>query len=382
MERTRELLVNMGPQHPSTHGVLRLMVKLDGEQVTWCEPDVGYLHRCFEKLSEQKTYPQVIPYTDRTDYLAALLNEQCYVEAVEKLFGDAIQVPERALYIRVLMAELQRITSHLLALGSMAMDLGAVTPFLYCWRDREKIYSIFERITGGRMLYNYLRIGGVRNDLPEGIIGTPQDGEDKSDKTIWGFINYFDSYVYPEWDALVTGNRIFQYRTKGIGVLTPEQAVAYSASGAVLRGSGVKWDLRKNLPYSIYDRLEFDIPVGQNGDCFDRWWVRQEEMLQSSRIVKQCLQWLAENPGPVMAPKVPRVLKPPKGEVYHRIEGARGEVACYVVSDGSANPYKVKWRSPAFTHLQLMPLLVPGHKIADIIAILGSIDVVLGEVDR
>ncbi len=372
----------MGPQHPSTHGVLRLIVKLDGETVTWCEPDVGYLHRCFEKLSEFKTYPQVIPFTDRTDYLGAILNEQCFVEATEKLFGDAIQVPERAQYIRVLMMEFQRICSHLLGLGAMAMDLGAVTPFLYAWRDREKMYSIFERITGGRMLYNYIRIGGVRNDLPEGIIGTPSDGEDKADKTFWGFINYFDNYVWPEWDALVTGNRIFQWRTQGVGKLSSADAIAYGASGPVLRGSGVKWDLRKNLPYSIYDRFEFDIPVGkENGDCFDRWVVRMEEMKQSSRIVKQCLEWLAENPGEVMG-KVPRILKPPKGEVYHRIEGARGEVACYVVSDGSPNPYKVKWRSPCFTHLQLMPHLVPGHKVADIIAILGSIDVVLGEVDR
>lgn len=381
MEQNKELLVNMGPQHPSTHGVLRLMAKMDGETVTWCEPDIGYLHRCFEKLAEHKTYPQVVPYTDRTDYLAAILNEMAYVEAVEKLFGDAIVVPERAQYIRVLVAELQRITSHLLALGSNAMDLGAVTPFLYGWRDREKLYSLFERITGGRMLYNYFRIGGVRNDLPVGIIGSPNDGEEKADQTIWGFINYFDSYVYPQWDALVTGNRIFQWRTQQVGVLTPENAIAYSTSGAVLRGSGVKWDLRKNLPNSIYDRFEFDIPVGKNGDCFDRWWVRQEEMRQSSRIVKQALAWLAENEGETMG-KVPRIIKPPKGEVYHRIEGARGEVGVYLVSDGSPNPYKVKWRSPAYTHLQLMPLLAPGAKIADVISILASIDIVLGEVDR
>lgn len=381
MEQNKELLVNMGPQHPSTHGVLRLMAKMDGETVTWCEPDIGYLHRCFEKLAEHKTYPQVVPYTDRTDYLAAILNEMAYVEAVEKLFGDAIVVPERAQYIRVLVAELQRITSHLLALGSNAMDLGAVTPFLYGWRDREKLYSLFERITGGRMLYNYFRIGGVRNDLPVGIIGSPNDGEEKADQTIWGFINYFDSYVYPQWDALVTGNRIFQWRTQQVGVLTPENAIAYSTSGAVLRGSGVKWDLRKNLPNSIYDRFEFDIPVGKNGDCFDRWWVRQEEMRQSSRIVKQALAWLAENEGETMG-KVPRIIKPPKGEVYHRIEGARGEVGVYLVSDGSPNPYKVKWRSPAYTHLQLMPLLTPGAKIADVISILASIDIVLGEVDR
>ena len=382
MEQTKELLVNMGPQHPSTHGVLRLMVKLDGETVTWCEPDVGYLHRCFEKLSESKTYPQVIPFTDRTDYAGPIQAELCFTEATEKLFGEAITVPERAQYIRVLTAEIQRIASHLLALGSMAMDIGAVTPFLYAWRDREKIYSLLERLTGTRMLYNYFRIGGVRNDLPEGIIGTPNDGEEKFDKTFWGFINYFDSYVWPQWDALVTGNRIFQWRTQGVGCLSSADAIALGCSGAVLRGSGVKWDLRKNLPDSIYNRLEFDIPVGkENGDCFDRWLVRQEEMRQSSRIVKQCLRWLAENPGEVMG-KVPRVLKPPKGEVYHRVEGCRGEVACYVISDGSPNPYKVKWRSPCFTHLQIMPKVCPGHKIADVVAILGSIDIVLGEVDR
>lgn len=382
MEQSRELLVNMGPQHPSTHGVLRLMVKLDGETVTWCEPDVGYLHRCFEKLSEFKTYPQVIPFTDRTDYVGPMLNELCFVEATEKLFGEAIKVPERAQYIRVLVCEFNRICSHLLAMGSMAMDIGAVTPFLYAWRDREKMYSLLERITGGRMLYNYFRVGGLRNDLPEGIIGSPTDGEDKAERTFWGFINYFDSYVVPQWDNLVTGNRIFQWRTQKVGCLSAADAIAYGSSGPVLRGSGVNWDLRKNLPNSIYDRFEFDIPVGkENGDCFDRWMIRYEEMRQSSRIVKQALQWLAENPGEVMG-KVPRILKPPKGEIYHRIEGARGEIACYVVSDGTANPYKVKWRSPCFTHLQLMPMLTPGHKLADIIAILGSIDIVLGEVDR
>lgn len=372
----------MGPQHPATHGVLRLMMKLDGENCTWCMPDVGYLHRSFEKLCEQKTYNMVIPFTDRTDYVAAILNEMVYVEAVEKLFGDAVVVPERAQYIRVLMAEAQRILSHLIGLGPCAMDLGAFTPFLYAWRDREKLYSIFERITGARQLYNYLRIGGVRNDLPEGIIGTPNDGEELADKTFWGFINYFDSYVYPQWMGLVTDNRIFQWRTQGVGKLSSQDAIAYSASGPVLRGSGVKWDLRKNLPYSIYDRLEFDIPVGkENGDCFDRWSVRMEEMRQSSRIMKQCLTWLAENPGEIQG-KVPRILKPPKGEVYHRIEGARGEISVYLVSDGSANPFKVKYRSPCFTHLQLMPLLGPGHKVADVVAIIGSIDIVLGEVDR
>jgi NADH-quinone oxidoreductase subunit D len=382
VEQAKELLVNMGPQHPSTHGVLRLIVKLDGETVTMCEPDVGYLHRCFEKLAEFKTYPQVIPFTDRTDYLAAIINELCFVEATEKLFGEAIKVPERAQYIRVLMSEFQRICSHLMGLGSMSMDLGATTPFVYAWRDREKMYTLLERITGGRMLYNYLRIGGLRNDLPEGIIGSPTDGEDQADKTFWGFINYFDSYVMPQWEALVTGNRIFQWRTQGIGQLSAKDAIAYAASGPVLRGSGVKFDLRKNLPNSIYDRFEFDIPVGkENGDCFDRWLVRQEEMKQSSRIVKQALQWLAENPGEIMG-KVPRVLKPPKGEIYHRVEGARGEVACHIISDGGPNPYKVKWRSPCFTHLQLMPLLSIGHKVADVIANLGSIDIVLGEVDR
>lgn len=371
----------MGPQHPSTHGVLRVLIKLDGETITWAEPDIGYLHRCFEKLSEAKTYPQVIPFTDRTDYLSAITNEHAYVLAVEQLLG--IEVPERAEYIRVLMAELQRINSHLLALGSMAMDLGAATAFLYCWRDREKIYTLMEKITGGRMLYNYLRVGGLRNDLPEGIIGSPNDGREKSEQTIWGFINYLDSYVIPEWDGLVTGNRIFQWRTQNVAPLSAADAIAFGASGPVLRGSGVKWDLRKNVPYSIYDRFEFDIPVGkENGDSFDRWLVRVEEMRQSSRIVKQALQWLAENPGEFIAPKIPRVIKPPKGEVYVRYEGSRGEVGVHLVSDGTANPYKVKWRSPCFTHLQLIPHLAPGHKIADMIAIIGSIDIVLGEVDR
>lgn len=380
MEQTRELLMNMGPQHPSTHGVLRVLIKLDGETVTWAEPDVGYLHRCFEKLSEAKTYPMVIPFTDRTDYLSAMTNEHCFCLAVEKLLG--ISVPERAEYVRVLVSEVQRICSHLLALGAMALDLGAVTPFLYAWRDREKIYSLFERISGGRMLYNYMRFGGLRNDLPDGILGTPADGREKSDQTFWGFIKYFDSYVWPEWDVLLTGNRIFQWRTQKVARLTAADAIAFGASGAVLRASGINWDLRKNQPYSIYDRFEFDIPVGRNpGDCFDRWVVRMEEMRQSSRIVRQCLAWLAEHPEGETLGKVPRVIKP-KGEIYQRIEGSRGEVACHVVADGTANPFKVKWRSPCFTHLQLVPHLAPGHKLADLIAIIGSIDIVLGEVDR
>lgn len=382
MEQNRELLLNMGPQHPSTHGVLRVLMRLDGENITGAEADIGYLHRCFEKLSEAKTYPQVIPFTDRTDYLSAITNEHCFCLAVEKLMG--LEVPERAEYIRILISELQRICSHLLAMGAMAMDLGATTAFLYAWRDREKMYTLFERITGGRMLYNYLRIGGVRNDLPSGILGDPSDGRDKADKTIWGFINYFDSYVWPEWDVLVTKNRIFEWRTQNVGVLSARDAIAYGASGAVLRGSGVNWDLRKNQPYSIYDRFEFDIPVGKDpGDCYDRWQVRMEEMRQSSRIVKQCLQWFAENSsGAIMPAKMPRVIKPPKGEIYQRIEGSRGEVACHVVSDGSPNPYKVRWRSPCFVHLQLLPLIAPGYKLADMIAIIGSFDVVMGEVDR
>lgn len=380
MEQSKELLVNMGPQHPSTHGVLRLMVKLDGEQVTWCEPDIGYLHRCFEKLSEAKTYPQVIPFTDRTDYLSALSNELCYCLAIEKMIG--IQVPERAEYIRVMLTEFQRICSHLIGVGAMAMDLGAVTPFLYAWRDREYMYSLFERITGGRMLYNYLRFGGVRNDLPPGIIGSPNDGPDKKEKTIWGFINYFENYVMPEWTALVTGNRIFEWRTKDIAPLSSKDAIAYGASGPVLRGSGVNWDLRRDDPYSIYDRFEWDVIVGkENGDVYDRWQVRMGEMIQSARIVKQALMWLSENGGEILG-KVPRVIKPPPGEHYQRIEGSRGEVGCWIISDGTANPYRVKWRSPCFVHLELMPLLIPGNKIADAVAILGSIDIVLGEVDR
>lgn len=380
MEQSKELLVNMGPQHPSTHGVLRLMVKLDGEQVTWCEPDIGYLHRCFEKLSEAKTYPMVIPFTDRTDYIAAISNELCLCMGVEKMVG--IQVPERAEYIRVMLTEFQRICSHLLALGAMALDLGAVSPFLYAWRDREYMYTLFERITGGRMLYNYLRFGGVRNDLPPGIIGKPTDGAELKEKTIWGFLNYFDSYVMPEWDGLLTRNRIFEWRTKGIGQLPAKTAIAYGASGPVLRGSGVKWDLRRDAPYSIYDRFEFDIPTGkENGDVFDRYLIRIKEMYESAKIVKQALNWLAENGGEIMG-KVPRIIKPPPGEHYQRIEGPRGEVGCWIISDGTANPYRVKWRSPCFVHLELMPVLTPGHLIADVVAILGSIDIVLGEVDR
>lgn len=384
MEQAKELLINMGPQHPSTHGVLRILIKLDGENVTYAEPDIGYLHRCFEKLSEAKTYPQVIPFTDRTDYLAAILNEWIFCMGVEKLQG--VQVPERAEYIRVIMGELQRITSHLLWFGAFALDLGAVTPFLYAWREREKIYSIFERITGGRMLYNYLRVGGVRNDiLPEWIgspddVGMPGHPDDKSEKTIHGFLNYLENYALPEYETLVTNNRIIQWRTQSIAPLSAKDAIAFGATGPVLRGSGVKWDLRKNEPYSIYDRFDFDIPVGkENGDVYDRYMVRMNEIPQSIKIVRQALAQMPE--GEVLG-KVPRVIKPPAGEIYARVEGAKGELGAYIISDGSPNPYRVKWRSPCFVHLQLIPHLAPGFKIADLVAIIGSIDIVLGEVDR
>lgn len=370
-ERERELLVNLGPQHPSTHGVLRIMIAMDGETITWAEPDVGYLHRCFEKLSEAKTYPQVVPFTDRTDYLGPILSEWCYVAAVEKLLE--LELPPRAEWIRLLVAELQRLSSHFIWWGAFCLDLGAITPFLYSWREREIAYELFEELSGARMLYNYLRIGGVRNDFPPGWLDKVKD-----------FLDYLERRVFPEYETLVTGNRILRWRTEGVAPLAAKDAIAYGATGPVLRGSGVKWDLRKDQPYGVYPEVEFDVPVGkENGDVYDRYLVRMKEMEQSVRICRQAIERLEKDvTDDKIQAKVPRVIKPKPGEVYMRMEGARGEIGCYVVSDGTANPYRVHYRSPCFVHLELIPLLAPGCMLADLVAIIGSIDIVLGEVDR
>lgn len=360
-----EMLVNMGPQHPSTHGVLRLLLKVDGEVVVKAVPYIGYLHRCFEKISENRTYPQILPYTDRLDYLASMTNNFGYVLTVERLMG--VTVPERAEYIRIIAAELQRIASHLVWVGTFGLDLGNFTIFIYCFRERERILDLFEMICGARLTYSYYRIGGVADDIPAGFIEKTKD-----------FCKYFKG-VLSEYDKILTYNKIFQDRLKGIGILAKEDAIDYAASGPVLRGSGIKWDIRKNDPYSIYDRFEFDIPVGETGDCWDRYMVRMEEMRQSTRIIEQALDGIPA--GEVMA-KVPRVIKPPAGEIYSRIEAPRGELGFYLVSDGSTKPYRLKVRAPSFVNLSAFPIMIPGWKIADVVAILGSVDIVLGEVDR
>mgnify|MGYP000513051449 CR=1 FL=1 len=363
--KRRELIVNMGPQHPSTHGVLRVILELEGETVVNATPVLGYLHRCFEKICESWTYVQIVPFCDRNDYVAAMLDEHAMCLAIERLMD--LEVPERAEYIRVIVTELNRIASHLLWLGTFGLDLGAVTPFLYAFRDRELIIDLFQRLTGARLFYSYLRIGGVRNDLPDGFLKELED-----------FLDYLDR-VMGEYDALLTNNPIFVARTRGVGVLRPEDALRSSASGPFLRASGVRWDLRKNRPYSIYNRFDFEVPVGTSGDCYDRYLVRLGEIRQSSRIIYQALRDIPD--GPVRA-DVPKVIKPPEGRGYSRIESPRGELGVYLVSDGSATPYRVYWRAPSFYNLQLLPAISRGYRMADMTAIIGSIDIVLGEIDR
>jgi len=364
MLRTEELEINIGPQHPATHGVFRMIVKLDGEVVTSVEPKVGYLHRGMEKLAESRTYPQYIPYTDRIDYLAAISANISYVQAVEKLMG--IEVPERAEYLRVIFYELQRLASHIGATGFNASDLGGLTPFLYCLRDREKILDLFEMTIGGRLTVNLPRIGGII-EPPEEFWPTLQKFLDEMPASI------------DEYNGIITGNEIFQARTKGVGILSKELAEALSITGPVLRASGVKWDVRKNDPYGIYDRFDFEVPTGETGDCFDRFVVRIKEMEQSLRIIQQAVKDIPE--GPTFA-KVAKVVKPPVGEVYHRIESVRGELAYYIVSDGTTKPYRLRIRGGTFINIQMLSRVVPGWKVADLIAILASLDIVLPECDR
>lgn len=365
--RTEEFLVNMGPQHPATHGVLRLILKLDGEQVVSVEPDIGFLHRNFEKIAENRTYPQVIPFTDRLDYVASMSANFGYCLAVEKLMK--VEVPRRAQILRVIMAELQRIASHLVFYGTFALDIGAVTPFLYAFRERERILDLFEMVCGARLTYNYFRIGGVSRDLPEGFVDRTKE-----------FLNYFKPKL-KEYDDLLSFNVIFLERTKKIGILLKEKAIDYACSGPVLRGSGIKWDLRVDEPYSIYSEFEFDVPTGKTGDSFDRYYVRLLEMRESCKIIEQALLLLS--PGEIVA-KIPRVIKPPAGEVFVRTEAPRGELGFYIVSDGSTKPYRVKVRSSCFVNLSSFPEMVNGrgYLVADLMPILGSIDIVLGEVDR
>jgi len=355
----------MGPQHPSTHGVLRLAVKLDGEVVIECHPDVGYLHRGIEKLAESRGYVQFTPLTDRCDYLASMLGNAAYLYAVEKL--GQIEVPERAEYIRLIMMELQRVASHLVFFGTMALDLGATTPFLYSFREREDILDLFEMVCGARLTYNYFRPGGVSRDLPGGFYQKAKAYIKKQREKL------------PEYDDLFTNNQIFIARTRGVGIISPEDAINYSLSGPTVRGSGIAYDVRKVDPYSIYDKLDWNVITYPGCDALSRFYVRIYELRESLNMVEQALDMIPEGE---LKCKTPLRLKIPAGEVYHHIESARGDLGVYLVSDGSEKPYRLKWRAPSFINLGAINQMTKGWKVADVVAILGSIDIILGEVDR
>jgi len=417
MAEIRNYTMNFGPQHPAAHGVLRLVLELDGEVIQRADPFFFIVPATTEKLAEHRTYLQTVPYMDRLDYTTMICNEHAYVLAIEKLLG--IEVPLRAQYIRVLFDEITRLLAHLFSLGAHGLDLGAMTVFLYAFREREDLLDVYEAVTGARMHAAYYRPGGVYRDLPESmpqyeaskIHNSRAVGKLNSNRQgsvldfIEDFTNRFPTYV-DEYETLLTDNRIWKQRTVGIGVVTPERALALGFSGPMLRGSGVEWDLRKKQPYEVYDRLEFDIPVGVNGDCYDRYLVRIEEMRQSNRIVKQCVDWLRRNPGPVMADDH-KVAPPsrldmktnmeelihhfklftegmhvPEGEAYAAIEHPKGEFGIYLISDGANKPYRMKIRSPSFTHLSSMNELARGHMIADVVAIIGTCEIVFGEIDR
>ncbi len=364
------MVLNIGPQHPSTHGVLRLKVRTDGEVVSEITPYLGYLHRCFEKHCENITYEQVIPYTDRCDYIASMNNNFGFVVAMEELME--IKVPERVEYIRVIMAELNRIASHLLALGTFGLDVGAFTPFLYMFRDRERILDMFEMVCGARLLYNYMWVGGLSHDIPPNF-----------EQICGGFLDYFEPKIL-EYNELLRDNKIFVERTADVGVLPADVAVSYGVSGPNLRGSGVNWDVRRDESYSIYDRFEFDIPLGRGqvgtmGDCWDRYWVRISEISESIKILRQALKGL---PAGDIEQALPKKIRPPSGSIYRRTESPRGDLGYYIISDGKPKPFRLKMRSPAFASLSVLDEISRGWMISDVIAILGSLDIVLGEIDR
>ncbi|HUP95708.1 MAG TPA: NADH-quinone oxidoreductase subunit D [Burkholderiales bacterium] len=417
MAEIRNYTMNFGPQHPAAHGVLRLVLELDGEVIERADPHIGLLHRATEKLAEYKTFIQSVPYMDRLDYVSMMCNEHAYVMAIEKLLG--IEIPVRAKYIRVLFDELTRILNHLLWLGAHGLDIGAMTVFLYCFREREDLMDVYEAVSGARMHAAYYRPGGVYRDLPERM---PQYAESKfrDESTIRAlnknrqgsvldfiedFSRRFPKYV-DDYETLLTDNRIWKQRTVGIGVVSPERAIALGFTGPMLRGSGVEWDLRRKQPYEVYDRMQFDVPIGVNGDCYDRYLVRIEEMRQANRIVKQCIDWLRANPGPVMidnfkvAPPARVSMKSnmeelihhfklytegmhvPAGEVYAAVEHPKGEFGIYLISDNANKPYRLKIRAPGFAHLSAFDEMARGHMIADAVAIIGTQDIVFGEIDR
>ena len=362
---TKELEINMGPQHPSTHGVLRVRLKLDGERVVDAESIIGYLHRGVEKIAENRNYIKCTPYFDRTDYIAAVSNVYGYVLGVEKMLG--IEVPERARRIRIMMTEFNRIASHLLWLATHAIDIGAMTVFLYCFREREEVLKLFEAIFGARLTTHAFRLGGLWLDMPPGFEAACRK-----------FIDEFPKRV-DEYEQLLTRNRIWLERTKGVGIISAEEAIDWGLSGPPLRGSGVDHDVRKLRPYGGYEQFQFDVPMGKNGDTYDRYLIRLEEMRQSRLIIAQILDDLPDGPVRGRAPKIP---KPPLGEYYSAIESPRGELGYYIVSDGSPQPFRLRIRPPTFISLQALRRLVRGHLVADVVAIIGTLDIVLGEIDR
>ena len=417
MAEIRNYTLNFGPQHPAAHGVLRLVLELDGEVVERADPHIGLLHRATEKLAEHKTFLQSVPYMDRLDYVSMMCNEHAYVMAIERLLG--ITPPLRAQYIRVMFDEITRILNHLLWLGAHALDVGAMTVFLYAFREREDLMDVYEAVTGARLHAAYYRPGGVYRDLPDRMPQyQPNKFKSEADVKrlnearqgsvldfIEDFTNRFPAYV-DEYETLLTDNRIWKQRLVDIAVVSPERAKALGFTGPMLRGSGVVWDLRKHQPYEVYDQVEFDIPVGRNGDCYDRYLVRIEEMRQSNRIIRQCVNWLRKNPGPVIvdnhkiAPPSREQMKSnmeelihhfklftegmhvPEGEAYAAVEHPKGEFGIYLVSDGANKPYRMKIRAPGFAHLSAMDELVRGHMLADVVAVMGTLDVVFGEIDR
>ncbi len=417
MAEIRNYTINFGPQHPSAHGVLRLVLELDGEVVERADPHIGLLHRGTEKLAETRTWVQSVPYMDRLDYVSMMCNEHAYCMAIERLLG--VQVPERAQYIRVMFDEITRILNHLLNIGTHALDIGAMTMVLYTFREREDLMDVYEAVSGARMHAAYYRPGGVYRDLPDRM-PKYELNKFKNEKLVKelnanregsmldfleDFTNRFPTYC-DEYETLLTDNRIWKQRTVGIGVVSPEQALAWGFTGPMLRGSGIAWDLRKKQPYEVYDRMDFDIPVGKNGDCYDRYLVRVAEMRESNRIIQQCVKWLRANPGPVIvqnykvAPPKREEMKDdmealihhfklfsegysvPAGEVYAAVEAPKGEFGCYLVSDGANKPFRVKLRAPGFAHLSSMDAVVRGHMLADVVAMIGTYDVVFGEIDR
>lgn len=417
MPEIRNYTLNFGPQHPAAHGVLRMVLELDGEVIERADPHIGLLHRATEKLAETKPFNQSMPYMDRLDYVSMMCNEHAYVMAVEKLLG--IEIPIRAQYIRVMYDEITRILNHLLWIGSHGLDLGAMTMFLYAFREREDLMDCYEVVSGARLHAAYYRVGGVYRDLPDSMPKyTPSKWHSKSavDKLNaereGSLLDFIESFTqrFPEkvdeYETLLTENRIWRQRTVGIGVVTPERAFQLGLTGPMLRGSGVEWDLRKKQPYEVYDKMDFSIPVGVNGDCYDRYLVRIEEMRQSNRIIKQCVDWLRANPGSVMvddhkvAPPSREKMKAdmealihhfklfsegycvPAGEVYAAIEHPKGEFGIYMVSDGANKPYRLKIRAPGFAHLSAMNEMATGHMLADVVAIIGTQDIVFGEIDR